>query len=84
MKFGAALLVLATSALANNIRRGGDEYESPDSESGKDYETGENEYGQDEGYGKKGHYEHEVKEVAVTYTTTTVCPVTYTHYKEGT
>ncbi|KAF5535668.1 hypothetical protein FMEXI_10696 [Fusarium mexicanum] len=84
MKFGAALLVLATSALANNIRRGGDEYESPDSESGKDYETGENEYGQDEGYEKKGHYEHEVKEVAVTYTTTTVCPVTYTHYKEGT
>ncbi|KAF5623782.1 hypothetical protein F25303_11681 [Fusarium sp. NRRL 25303] len=84
MKFGAALLVLATSALANNIRRGEDEYESPDSESGKDYETGENEYGQDEGYGKKGHYEHEVKEVAVTYTTTTVCPVTYTHYKEGT
>ncbi|KAF5640677.1 hypothetical protein F52700_3828 [Fusarium sp. NRRL 52700] len=83
MKFGAALLVLATSALANNIRRG-DEYESPDSESGKDYETGENEYGQDEGYGKKGNYEHEVKEVAVTYTTTTVCPVTYTHYKEGT
>ncbi|KAF5684112.1 hypothetical protein FDENT_6854 [Fusarium denticulatum] len=84
MKFGAALLVLATSALANNVRRGGDEYESPDSESGKGYETGKNEYGQDEGYGEKGHYEHEVKEVAVTYTTTTVCPVTYTHYKEGT
>ncbi|KAF4343036.1 hypothetical protein FBEOM_3016 [Fusarium beomiforme] len=80
MKFGAAILVLATSALANNIRRG-DEYES-----GKDYETGENDYGQgeNEGYGKKGDYEHEVKEVAVTYTTTTVCPVTYTHYKEGT
>ncbi|KAH7171938.1 hypothetical protein DER46DRAFT_169983 [Fusarium sp. MPI-SDFR-AT-0072] len=84
MKFGAALLVLATSALANNIRRGGDEYESPDSETGKGYETGENNYGQDEGYGEKGDYEHEVKEVAVTYTTTTVCPVTYTHYKEGT
>ncbi|KAL5626815.1 hypothetical protein FOBRF1_001158 [Fusarium oxysporum] len=84
MKFAAALLVLATSALANNIRRGGDEYESPDYESGKDYETGENEYGQDEGYGEKGGYGHEVKEVAVTYTTTTVCPVTYTHYKEGT
>ncbi|EGU80862.1 hypothetical protein FOXB_08620 [Fusarium oxysporum f. sp. conglutinans Fo5176] len=84
MKFAAALLVLATSALANNIRRGGDEYESPDYESGKDYETGENEYGQDEGYGEKGGYKHEVKEVAVTYTTTTVCPVTYTHYKEGT
>ncbi|EWZ99181.1 hypothetical protein FOWG_02931 [Fusarium oxysporum f. sp. lycopersici MN25] len=84
MKFAAALLVLATSALANNIRRGGDEYESPDYESGKDYETGENEYGQDEGYGEKGGYKHEVKEVAVTYTTTTVCPITYTHYKEGT
>ncbi|KAL5599477.1 hypothetical protein FOVSG1_007289 [Fusarium oxysporum f. sp. vasinfectum] len=84
MKFAAALLVLATSAMANNIRRGGDEYESPDYESGKDYETGENEYGQDEGYGEKGGYGHEVKEVAVTYTTTTVCPVTYTHYKEGT
>ncbi|KAH7252435.1 hypothetical protein BKA59DRAFT_161252 [Fusarium tricinctum] len=83
MKFGAALLVLATSALAENIRRGGDEYGSPDYESGQDYETGEGDYGHEEqGYGNKD-YGHKVTEVAVTYTTTTVCPVTYTHTKEG-
>jgi hypothetical protein len=83
MKFGAALLVLATSVLAENIRRGGDEYESPDYESGQDYETGEDDYGHGEqDYGHKD-YEHKVTEVAVTYTTTTVCPVTYTHTKEG-
>ncbi|KAM0273397.1 hypothetical protein ACHAPA_001550 [Fusarium lateritium] len=78
MKFGAALLVLATSALAENIRRGGDEYGSPDYESGQDYETGEGDYGHEE-----QDYGHKVTEVAVTYTTTTVCPVTYTHTKEG-
>ncbi|KAF4457477.1 hypothetical protein F53441_527 [Fusarium austroafricanum] len=84
MKFGAALLVLATSALAHNVRRGGDEYESPDYESGNDYETGGDYNGYEkEGYGEKGGYEHKVTEVAVTYTTTTVCPITYTHYKEG-
>ncbi|KAF5021615.1 hypothetical protein F66182_6343 [Fusarium sp. NRRL 66182] len=79
MKFGAALLVLATSALAQNIRRGGDEYENP----GYDYDNGGddhgNEGGDDYGYGDK----HHVTKVEVTYTTTTVCPVTYTHTKEG-
>jgi hypothetical protein len=88
MKFSAALLVLATSALASNVRRG-DEYESPDysggeyesPDSGGEYEAPEAPEG-DYGYGDKG-YKHEVTEVEVTYTTTTVCPVTYTHHEEG-
>jgi hypothetical protein len=77
MKFGAALLVMATSALANNLRRG-DYEDSGDYDNGGDYEVPENNYG----HGDSG-YKHEVTEVAVTYTTTTVCPVTYTHHEEG-
>ncbi|KAI1052244.1 hypothetical protein LB507_007770 [Fusarium sp. FIESC RH6] len=77
MKFGAALLVMATSALANNLRRG-DYEDSGDYDNGGDYEAPENNYGHED-YGNK----HEVTEVAVTYTTTTVCPVTYTHHEEG-
>ncbi|KAJ4268760.1 hypothetical protein NW762_002828 [Fusarium torreyae] len=84
MKFGAALLVLATTALAHNIRRGGDDYEGGDDyDNGDDYGNGGDDYDNgDEGYGDKG-YDHKVTEVAVTYTTTTICPVTYTHTKEG-
>jgi hypothetical protein len=77
MKFGAALLVMATSALANNLRRG-DYEDSGDYDNSGDYEVPENNYG----HGDSG-YKHEVTEVAVTYTTTTVCPVTYTHHEEG-
>ncbi|KAM0346502.1 hypothetical protein ACHAPU_005567 [Fusarium lateritium] len=82
MKFGAASLVLATTALAQNIRRGEYEYESPNYETGQGHESGEGSYGHEEQGGKD--YGHKVTEVAVTYTTTTVCPVTYTHYKAGT
>ncbi|KAM0241272.1 hypothetical protein ACHAPO_002077 [Fusarium lateritium] len=84
MKFSATLLVLATSALASNVRRG-DEYESPDY-SGGEYEAPEGDYGSgDSGSGDYGDkhdngYKHEVTQVEVTYTTTTVCPVTYTHH----
>ncbi|RBR25865.1 uncharacterized protein FIESC28_01358 [Fusarium coffeatum] len=77
MKFGAALLVMATSALANNLRRG-DYEDSGDYDNGGHYEAPENNYGHED-YGNK----HEVTEVAVTYTTTTVCPITYTHHEEG-
>ncbi|QPC74260.1 hypothetical protein HYE68_005012 [Fusarium pseudograminearum] len=82
MKFGAALLVLATSALASNVRRG-DEYENPDY-SGGEYEAPEAP-ADDYGYGDKhdSGYKHEVTQVEVTYTTTTVCPVTYTHHEQG-
>ncbi|KAM0400329.1 hypothetical protein ACHAPZ_006493 [Fusarium culmorum] len=82
MKFGAALLVLATSALASNVRRG-DEYENPDY-SGGEYEAPEAP-ADDYGYGDKhdSGYKHEVTQVDVTYTTTTVCPVTYTHHEQG-
>ncbi|KAK6707022.1 hypothetical protein SNK04_008030 [Fusarium graminearum] len=82
MKFGAALLVLATSALASNVRRG-DEYENPDY-SGGEYEAPEAP-ADDYGYGDKhdSGYKHEVTQVEVTYTTTTVCPVTYTHHEKG-
>ncbi|KAF4999428.1 hypothetical protein FGRMN_2450 [Fusarium graminum] len=83
MKFGAASLVLATTALAQNIRRGEWEYESPSYEAGQGHDSGEGSYGhQEQGYAKD--YDHKVTQVAVTYTTTTVCPVTYTHYKAGT
>ncbi|KAG8357398.1 hypothetical protein FVEN_g4751 [Fusarium venenatum] len=92
MKFSATLLVLATSALASNVRRG-DEYESPDY-SGGEYEAPEGDYGSgDYGSGDYGSddygdkhdngYKHEVTQVEVTYTTTTVCPVTYTHHEKG-
>ncbi|OBS17902.1 hypothetical protein FPOA_09630 [Fusarium poae] len=82
MKFGAAILVLATSALASNVRRG-DEYESPDY-SGGEYEAPEGDYGSgDYGYKHDNGYKHEVTQVEVTYTTTTVCPVTYTHHEQG-
>ncbi|KAL6925129.1 hypothetical protein ACHAP8_001124 [Fusarium lateritium] len=92
MKFSATLLVLATSALASNVRRG-DEYESPDY-SGGEYEAPEGDYGSgdygsgDSGSGDYGDkhdngYKHEVTQVEVTYTTTTVCPVTYTHHEQG-
>lgn len=94
MKFGAALLVLATTALAQNIRRG-DYGEDDYSNGGDEYGSGGEEYGDsgDDGYGDKGGDEggdygyggdYGVTKTAVTYTTVTTCPVTYTHTKEGT
>lgn len=94
MKFGAALLVLATTALAQNIRRG-DYGEDDHSNGGDEYGSGGEEYGDsgDDGYGDKGGDEggdygyggdYGVTKTAVTYTTVTTCPVTYTHTKEGT
>lgn len=94
MKFGAALLVLATTALAQNIRRG--DYGDDDySNGGDEYGSGGEEYGDggDDGYGDKGGDDggdygyggdYGVTKTAVTYTTVTTCPVTYTHTKEGT
>ncbi|KAJ4325300.1 hypothetical protein N0V84_003521 [Fusarium piperis] len=94
MKFGAALLVLATTALAQNIRRG-DYGEDEYGNGGEEYGSGGEEYGDDgdDGYGDKGgddggDYGHGgdygVTKTATTYTTVTTCPVTYTHTKEGT
>jgi hypothetical protein len=83
MKFGAALLVLATSALASNVRRG-DEYGNPDYSGGEYEAPAEGDYGSgDYGYKHDNGYKHEVTQVEVTYTTTTVCPVTYTHHEQG-
>ncbi|KAF4968743.1 hypothetical protein FZEAL_10344, partial [Fusarium zealandicum] len=92
MKFGAALLVLATSALAHQIRRGDDyseEYENGDDygNGGDDYDNGGDDYGDEGGndYGgdDSGNGDYGVTKGATTYTTVTVCPVTYTHTKEG-
>ncbi|KAF4985702.1 hypothetical protein FDECE_16377 [Fusarium decemcellulare] len=98
MKFGAALLVLATSALAQNIRRG-DEYSDDSGNGGDDYGNGGDDYGNGDDYGEDGgddsgdygsggddygHGDYGVTKTAVTYTTVTTCPVTYTHTKEGT
>ncbi|RSL99755.1 hypothetical protein CEP52_009562 [Fusarium oligoseptatum] len=94
MKFGAALLVLATTALAQNIRRG-DYGEDDYGNGGDEYGNGGDEYGDsgDDGYGDKGGDDggdygyggdYGVTKTATTYTTVTTCPVTYTHTKEGT
>ena len=55
MKFGAALLVLATTALAQNIRRG-DYGEEDYGNGGDEYGSGGEEYGDggDDGYGDNG------------------------------
>ncbi|KAM5351267.1 hypothetical protein ACJ41O_003990 [Fusarium nematophilum] len=90
MKFGAALLVLATTALAQQIRRGdyGDDYDGGN-DYGDDYDGGDD-YGDDKGgddYGGGNDYgggDYGVTKTATTYTTVTTCPVTYTHTKEGT
>ncbi|KAI8677300.1 hypothetical protein LRP88_09667 [Fusarium phalaenopsidis] len=99
MKFGAALLVLATTALAQNIRRGDDYGEEDYGNGGDEYGSGGEEYGDggDDGYGDNGgdnggddggDYgyggDYGVTKTAVTYTTVTTCPVTYTHTQEGT
>ncbi|KAM6527090.1 hypothetical protein FSOLCH5_003162 [Fusarium solani] len=99
MKFGAALLVLATTALAQNIRRRDDYGEEDYGNGGDEYGSGGEEYGDggDDGYGDNGgdnggddggDYgyggDYGVTKTAVTYTTVTTCPVTYTHTQEGT
>ncbi|KAJ4169912.1 hypothetical protein NW754_006057 [Fusarium falciforme] len=99
MKFGAALLVLATTALAQNIRRRDDYGEEDYGNGGDEYGSGGEDYGDggDDGYGDNGgdnggddggDYgyggDYGVTKTAVTYTTVTTCPVTYTHTKEGT
>lgn len=98
MKFSAALLVLATSALARQVRRADDpyhqpevtQYEEPQPEYEKPeekpvYEKPEPEYEHPE---PEPEYEHPEPEygtkTATTYTTLTTCPVTKTHTKEGT
>ncbi|KAH6897202.1 hypothetical protein B0T10DRAFT_455075 [Thelonectria olida] len=71
MKFGASLLLLATSAVASQLQARGDDYDDGD-------------YGDDGGdYGDYGDYGDEATKTIVTYTTVTTCPVTSTYTREG-